>query len=83
MRLKWSEADEMFSEAELVFLAFVFIVTLGCIMLEGGRFNTTARRPTNKKRQRITKRRHCLDVKNKIKRGPEEHDDEEPYNCRG
>ncbi|CAH3015697.1 unnamed protein product [Porites evermanni] len=44
----------MFSESELVFLAFVFIVTLGCFMLGRRRRDIPpVRRPNKKKRKRI------------------------------
>ena len=67
----------MFSDSELAFLAFVFIVTLGCLML-GRRRSTPVRRPKKKKRKRV-KCNHC----SLSKRSPEENDDDETYNCRG
>ena len=74
----------MFSESELAFLAFVFIVTLGCFML--GRRRTDCppvRRPKKKKCKRV-KCNHCsLHGQNKNKRPPEENDDDESYNSRG
>ena len=74
----------MFSESELAFLAFVFIVTLGCLMLGRRRRDCPpVRRPNKKKRKRV-KRNHCtLSGQNKNKRPPEENDDDETYNSRG
>ena len=78
----------MFSESELailVFLAFVsfVIVFLGCIMLERGRIDSSAgRRPDEKKIKRVTCY-YCRDNQHKKRRGPEENDDDEPYNRRG
>ena len=74
----------MFSESELAFLAFAFIVTLGCLMLGGRRRDSLpVRRPNKKKRKRV-KCNHCsLHGQNKNKRPPEENDDDESYNSRG
>ena len=75
----------MFSESELAFLAFVsfVIVFLGCIMLERGRIDSSAgRRPDEKKIKRVTCY-YCRDNQHKKRRGPEENDDDEPYNRRG
>ena len=74
----------MFSESELAFLAFVFIITLGCLMLGGRRRDSPpVRRPNKKKRKRV-KCNHCsLNGQNKNKRPPEENDDDESYNSRG
>ena len=78
----------MFSESELAFLAFLafvsfVIVFLGCIMLGRGRIDSSAgRRPDEKKIKRVTCY-HCGDNQNKKRRGPEENDDDEPYNRRG
>ena len=72
----------MFSESELAFLAFVFIVTLGCLML-GRRRSPPVRRPKKSKRKRV-KFNHCsLNGQDKNKRPPEENDDDETYNTRG
>jgi len=74
----------MFSESELAFLAFVFIVTLGCFVLERRRTDSPpVRRPNKKKRKRV-KCYHCsLSGQNKNKRPPEENDDHETHNSRG
>ena len=78
----------MFSESELailVFLAFVsfVIVFLGCIMLGRGRIDSSAGgRPDGKKIKRVTCY-YCRDNQHKKRRGPEENDDDEPYNRRG
>ena len=75
----------MFSESELAFLAFVsfVIVFLGCIMLGRGLIDSSAgRRPNEQKIKRATCY-HCRDNQNKKRRGPEENDDDEPYNRRG
>ena len=75
----------MFSESELAFLAFVsfVIVFLGCIMLGRGRIDSSAgRRPDEKKIKRVTCY-YCRDSQHKKRRGPEENDDDEPYNRRG
>ena len=58
----------MFSEAEFVFLAFVFIVTMGCIMLDR-KINSTAGKC------QIKSCHHRVDDQNRNKRGPEENDD--------
>ncbi|CAH3180894.1 unnamed protein product, partial [Porites lobata] len=77
----------MFSESELVFLAFVFIVTLACFMLGRRRRDIPpVRRPNKKKRKRINcnlTRYYCRDSQHKKRRRPEENDDDEPYNRRG
>ena len=75
-----------FSEAELVFLALIFIFGLGFLMsLLGWRNNTSTVKKTKKKRKRRKRptRRHCQDHQYRSRRGPDENDDEEPYNPRG
>ena len=75
-----------FSEAELVFLALIFIFALGFLMSSlGARDNTSTVKKTKKKRKerkRVT-RRHCQEQQSRSRRGPDENDDEEPYNPRG
>ena len=74
----------MFSESELAFLAFVFIVTLGCLMLERRRTDSPPVIRTNKKKRKRVKCNHCsLSGQNKNKRLPEENDDDETHNSRG
>ena len=52
-------------------------------MLERGRVDSSAgRRPDEKKIKRVTCY-PCRDNQNKKRRGPEENDDDEPYNRRG
>ena len=73
-----------FSEAELVFLVLIFIFTLVFLLL--GRNNTSTAKNTKKKRtgrKRVTRQRHCQDHQQKTRRGPDENDDDEPYNPRG
>ena len=75
-----------FSEAELVFLALIFIFALGLLMpLLGWRNNTSTVKKTKKKREgrKRAKGRHCQDHQHAGRRGPDENDDEEPYNPRG
>ena len=75
-----------FSEAELVFLALIFIYALGFLMsLLGARDNTSTVKKTKKKRKgrKRSTRRHCQDHKYRSRRGPDENDDGEPYNPRG
>ena len=75
-----------FSEAELVFLALIFIFALGFLMsLLGWRNNTSTVKKTKKKRTRRKRptRRHCQDHQYRSRRGPDENDDEEPYHPRG
>ena len=74
----------MFSKSDLAFLAFVLIVTLGCLMLERRRTDSPpVRRPNKKKRKRV-KCYHCsLSGQNNNKRPPEESDDHETHNSRG
>ena len=74
-----------FSEAELVFLALILIFTLVFLLL-GRRNNTSTAKNTKKKRnerKRATRQRHCQDHQHKTRRGPDENDDDEPYNPRG
>ena len=74
----------MFSESELAFLAFVFIITLGCLMLERRRTDSPPVIRTNKKKRKRVKCYHCsLSGQNKNKRLPEENDDDETHNSRG
>ena len=74
----------MFSESELAFLAFVFIVPLGCLMLERRRTDSPSVRRTNKKKRKRVKCYHwSLSGQNNNKRPPEENDDDETYNSRG
>ena len=75
-----------FSEAELIFLALIFIFALGfLISLLGGRNNTSTVKKTEKKRKgrKRTTRGHCQDHQYRSRRGPDENDDGEPYNPRG
>ena len=76
-----------FSEAELVFLALIFIFALGFLMSLLGKINNTSTvKKTKKKRKgrkRATRQRHCQDHQYAGRRGPDENDDEEPYNPRG
>ena len=71
-----------FSDAELIFLALIFIFALGfLISLLGGRNNTsTVKKRKGRKR---TTRGHCQDHQYGSRRGPDENDDREPYNPRG
>ena len=73
-----------FSEAELVFLALIFISTLIFLWL-GKRNNTSTAKNTKKKRKKRKRatRRHCQNHQYRTQRGPEENDDDEPYNPRG
>ena len=75
-----------FSEAELIFLALIFIFTLVFLLL-GRRHNTSTAKNTKKKRngrKRATHQRHCQDPhQHRTRRGPDENDDDEPYNPRG
>ena len=74
----------MFSESELALLAFVFIVTLGCLILGRGRRDSPpVRRPNKKKQKRVKCNHYSLNGQNKNKRPPEENDDDESYNSRG
>ena len=75
-----------FSEAELVFLALIFIFALGFLMsLLGWRNNTSTVKKTKKKRKgrKRATRRHCQEQQFRTPRGPDENDDGEPYNPRG
>ena len=75
-----------FSEAELVFLTLIFIYALGFLMsLLGARDNTSTVKKTKKKRneRKRATRRHCQDHQYAGRRGPDENDDEQPYNPRG
>ena len=75
-----------FSEAELVFLALIFIYALGFLMpLLGKRNNTSTVKKTKKKRKgrKRATRRHCQEQQFRSPRGPDENDDGEPYNPRG
>ena len=75
-----------FSEAELVFLTLIFIYALGFLMsLLGARDNTSTVKKTKKKRKERKRatRRHCQDHQYAGRRGPDENDDEQPYNPRG
>ena len=74
-----------FSEGELVFLALILIFTLVFLLL-GRRNNTSTAKNTKKKRngrKRAIHQRHCQDHQHKTRRGPDENDDDEPYNPRG
>ena len=74
-----------FSEVELVFSALILIFTLVFLLL-GRRNNTSTAKNTKKKRngrKRVTRQRHCQDHQHKTRRGPDENDDDEPYNPRG
>lgn len=76
--IKKKKATRMFSESELAFLAFAFIVTLGCLMLGGRRRDSPPVRRANKKKRKRVKCNHCsLNGQNKNKRPPEENDDDE------
>ena len=73
-----------FSEAELVFLALIFIFTL--VFLLGKRNNISTAKNQKKKRKgskRATRQRHCQDHQHRTRRGHDENDDDEPYNPRG
>ena len=75
-----------FSEAELVFLALIFIFALGFLMpLLGKRNNTSTVKKTKKKRngRKRPTRRHCQNHQYAGRRGADENDDKEPYNPRG
>ena len=76
-----------FSEAELIFLALIFMFALGFLMpLLGKRNNTsTVKKPkkTRKGRKRATRQSHCQDHPYRSRQGPDENDDHEPYNPRG
>ena len=78
----------MFSESELAFLAFLAFVSfvinfLGCLMLGRGRIDSSAGRiPDEKNIKRVTCY-YCRDNQHKKRRGPEENDDDEPYNRHG
>ena len=72
-----------FSEAELVFLALIFTFASGFLMsLLGARHNTSTVKKTKKKRKERKRatRRHCQEQQSRSRRGPDENDDEEPYN---
>ena len=74
-----------FSEAELIFLALIFIFALAFLML-GRKNNTFIAKNTKKKRKkgkRATRQRHCHDHQRRTRRKPEENNDDEPYNPRG
>ena len=74
-----------FSEAELVFLALIFIFTLVFLLL-GKRNNISTAKNQKKKRKeskRATHQRHCQNHQHRTRRGPDENDDDEPYNPRG
>ena len=75
-----------FSEAELVFLALIFIFALGFLVSLLERRNNTStekkKKKKRKKRKRATRRR-CQDNQYRSRRGPDENDDGEPYNPRG
>ena len=72
----------VFSQAELVFLALIFIFALGFL---GARDSTSTVKKTKKKRKERKRatRRHCQDHQYRSQRGPDENDDGEPYNPRG
>ena len=74
-----------FSEAELVFLALIFIFTLVFLSL-GKRNNVSTaknKKMKRKGRKRATRQRHCQDHQHRTRRGPDENEDDEPYNPRG
>ena len=76
----------VFSEEELVFLALIFIYALGFLMSSlRARDNTSTVKKTKKKRKERKRatRRHCQEQQSRSRRGPDENDDEEPYNPRG
>ena len=80
------EAWMAFSEAELVFLALIFIYALGFLMSSlGWRNDTSTVKKTKKKRKgrKRATRRHCQEQQFRTPRGPDENDDGEPYNPRG
>lgn len=82
---KTRKQEKMFSDLELaiVALVFVFVFTLGCIMLARRNDNVRERTLTRKPRKRIRMtRRHCDDLYHMTQRGPEENTDEESYNMR-
>ena len=71
--------------AFLAFLAFVsfFIVFLGRVTLGRGRIDSSAgRRPNVENKIKGVTRYHCRNNQHKKRRGPEENDDDEPYNRR-
>ena len=78
----------MFSESELAFLAFLafvsfFIVFLGRVTLGRGRIDSSAgRRPNVENKIKGVTRYNCRNNQHKKRRGPEENDDDEPYNRR-
>ena len=82
---KTRKQEKMFSDLELaiVALVFVFVFTLGCIMLARRNDNVRERTLTRKPRKRIRMtRRHCDDLYHMTQREPEENTDEESYNMR-
>ena len=75
-----------FSEVEMVFLALIFSFALGFLMPLLVRGNNTSTVKKTKKKRKGRKRATltpCQDHKYKIRRGPDENDDHEPYNPRG
>ena len=77
----------MFSESNLAFfLAFLFILTLGCLIRLGRRRRdnlTATQHPYKIECERITCN-HCPESdQDKKQRPPEENDDNGPYNSRG
>ena len=78
----------MFSESQLAFLAFLafvsfFIVFLGRVTLGRGRIDSSAGRiPDVENKIKGVTCYHCRDNQHKKRRGPEENDDDQPYNRR-
>lgn len=76
-----------FSEAGLIFLALIFTLALAflTVLMLHGRKNYTFKntRKKRKKRKRATSQRHSHDHQGRTRGGPEENNDDEPYNPRG
>ena len=74
-----------FSETELVFLALILIFTLVFLLLRRRNNTSTAKNTKKKKKEskRAKRQRHCQDHQYRTRRGPDENDDDEPYNPRG
>lgn len=75
----------MFFESELALLVFVSFFILGCILLRRKRRGDDYTAATTKNKEKLKRKiyPHSMINQRKNKRGPEENDDDEPYNRQG